>query len=153
MSADYFQQYWMTIFAIFAAVWYFFGVMAYRVQEDAKKRGLSRTAVTFWSVSIVFFGPIFLPLYFIFRSNAIFTAKEGETPLNIKYILCPHCGESNTSERTSCAKCNKQLDEGIPAVGTKACPYCGAENSVDAGRCVSCDQVIGYGRADNDEDE
>jgi len=144
MSPEFFQKYWKIIFAIFALLWYFFGVMSYQVQGDARKRGLSKAAVTFWSVSVVFFGPIFLPLYYIFRSNAIFAAREGKETGSKRYSLCPHCGEKNPIDKSTCQKCGKPMDPNVPTVGTKGCPYCGAINPVNADRCSSCDQVIGF---------
>jgi len=153
MFPEFFQRYWKFLFVIFALAWYFFGIMAYRVQEDAKKRGMAKAAVTFWSVSVVFFGPIFLPLYYIFRSKAVFAASEEEKTSDRKFTLCPHCGESNPDNRTTCVKCKKPLDASIPTVGTKRCPYCDAENPIDARRCSSCDQTIGYMSEDEDDDE
>ncbi|HDS29660.1 MAG TPA: hypothetical protein ENN67_01315, partial [Firmicutes bacterium] len=129
---------------------YTFAYLGYLVQEDAKKRGLGKPAVAFWSISVVFFGPIFLPLYLIFRSHAIFAPVEGGRKDKDAYLLCPHCGAENPLSEKICKKCHKHMDYEISAVGKKNCPYCGAMNPVEASRCIACDQVIGY--VDDDDE-
>jgi len=144
MPVESIQRWWLWGFILLAIVMYFFAYAGYRVQEDAKKRGLGKPAVTFWSVSTVFFGFLFLPLYLMFRSRAVFAVKPLEDESARKYRLCPHCGEQNPEGEKVCRKCHRLMDSEISAVGKKNCPYCGAENPVEARRCHACDQVIGY---------
>ncbi len=150
MSPEFIQRYWLTGFIILAAIMYFFAYAGYRVQQDAKKKGLGKAAVTFWSVSVVFFGLIFLPIYFIFRSRSVFATEVKEEEKQDRYKLCPHCGERNPVDGSLCGKCRKPLDSAISATGSKTCPYCGADNPVEARRCKSCDQVIGYAETDEE---
>lgn len=143
--AQFIQKWWLLVFLIAAVLMYFFAWAGYRVQEDAKKRGLGQSAVTFWSVSVVFFGPIFLPLYLMFRSRAVFaTGADSAHQEETRYKLCPHCGAENPVGEKICNECHKPLDSLTASLGEKACNYCGTMNPVDATRCVNCDQVIGY---------
>lgn len=144
MSIEFIQRYWLIGFIMVAAIMYAFGLAAYRVQEDAKRRGLGKAAVTFWSVSVVFFGPIFLPLYLMFRTRAVFAGGKRDESGRVPYRLCPHCGAENPAEERVCARCHKRMDIDLPSVGKKACPYCGAQNPIEAARCSACGQVIGY---------
>jgi hypothetical protein len=121
----------------------------YLVQADTRKRGLGIAAVTFWSVSVVFFGIVFIPLYLIFRSRSVFAGGKLQEVEDRSIRLCPHCGESNPSEQQTCGKCHKFLDENLSLIGEKQCPYCGKMNPVDTSRCKSCDQLVGI---DSDED-
>jgi len=150
MSVEFIQHWWLTFFIIFALVMYFFAFASYRVQEDARKRGLGRAAVTFWSISVVFFGPIFLPLYLVFRTRAVFARGARSADDRDRYSLCPHCGEENPIDEKVCKRCHRLLGVLASTLGRKLCPYCGAENPVEANRCKGCDQVIGF--ADTDEE-
>ena len=124
---------------------YFFAIAGYLVQEDSKKRGMNRTAIMFWSVAVVFFGLIFLPLYLLLRSRAVFA---GDVELSGSesqiMILCPHCGERNPRSGKICSSCYKRMDIDAPSIGEKSCPFCGAMNPVESERCAGCGQVIGY---------
>jgi ribosomal protein L40E len=150
MSYEFIRHHWLAGFIILAVFFYFFAVAGYRVQEDAKKRGMGIAAVTFWSFCVVFFGPIFLPLYLIFRARSVFAATQEEKEKAERYRLCPHCGTQNPADAKVCEKCHKVLDSLEAAMGKKICPECGAENPVEAYRCKVCSQVIGY--IDTDED-
>ena len=142
------QRFWLTGFIALAAVMYFFAFAGWKVQEDARKLGLGRAAVTFWSVSVVFFGLIFLPLYLVFRSRAVFAGKPKEERKDGRYKLCPHCGEENPFSEKVCKTCRRLLDSMESALGTKMCPYCGAENPIESQRCRKCDQMIGFAGTD-----
>jgi uncharacterized Zn-finger protein len=145
MNAEFIQKYWLIGFFILAIIFYIFGFAGYLVQEDAKKRGMNLAAVTFWSVGTVFLGLLFLPLYLLFRSSAIFTSdiqEEAKKPDII--ILCPHCGTENPHDQKICLGCKRRMDIDLPSMGKKACPYCGTENNVEADRCSECGQVIGF---------
>jgi hypothetical protein len=150
MQADLVQRWWLYIYIAFGVYMYIFAYMGYLVQEDTKKRGLGKPAVTFWSVSVVFFGPIFLPLYLIFRSRAVFAGGVRDDGGGTPYRLCPYCGTENPADEKICKKCHKRMDSELAAMGKKACPYCGAMNPVEAVRCAACDQVIGF--VDEEED-
>lgn len=150
MSFEFIQRWWLILFIGFALYMYCFAFSGWRVQQDAKKRGLGKAAVTFWSVGTVFFGPIFLPLYLIFRARAVFAVKPGEESGDEHYRLCPHCGARNPEKEKVCVECRKLLDVEGGAIGEKSCPYCGAMSPVEARRCKSCDQVIGYAESDDD---
>lgn len=138
------------MFIILGVVFYFFAWAGYRVQEDAKKRGLGIAAVTFWSVSVVFFGLIFLPLYIVFRARSVFATKPDDVVIQGRYRLCPHCGRKNEPEAKICSECHRIIDSPEASFGKKICPECGSENPVEARRCKVCDQVIGY--IDDDEE-
>jgi len=138
------------LFIILGVVFYFFAWAGYRVQEDAKKRGLGIAAVTFWSVSVVFFGLIFLPLYIVFRARSVFATKPDDVVIQGRYRLCPHCGRKNEPEAKICSECHRIIDSPEASFGKKICPECGSENPVEARRCKVCDQVIGY--IDDDEE-
>lgn len=143
MSVEIIQRWWLLGFAILALLMYFFGYAGYMVQNDAKKRGLGKAAVTFWSVGVVFFGPIFLPLYLIFRSKVVFVGAANPETERKQYKLCPHCGEENAMDEQVCRKCRKYLDTVLMPQGTKTCPYCGTTNPVENARCLNCQQLIG----------
>lgn len=150
MPVEFIQRSWLFFFFAFAIYMYLFAFAGWHVQEDARKRGLGKAAVTFWSVGTVFFGPIFVPLYLFFKARAVFAVKPGEKESDEHYRLCPHCGAKNPENEKVCRECKKLLDSMAGAVGEKSCPYCGAMNPVEARRCKSCDQVIGYAE-DNDD--
>jgi ribosomal protein L40E len=150
MSPEFIERWWLIAFLIFAAIFYAFGYAGHHVQQDARKRGLGKAAVTFWSVSVVFFGPLFLPLYMIFRSRAIFATGARTDSGSRRYKLCNHCGSENKLDEKICQKCHKVLDSLVSSLGEKECTHCGVMNPVDARRCRSCDQIIGY--IDTDED-
>ena len=143
MSIDSIVRWWPIVFAVFAAIMYSSALVGYRVQEDARKRRLGKAAVTFWSVGVVFFGIIFLPLYLMFRSRAVFAAGKPDETDRVPFRLCPYCGEENTLKDQLCRKCHRRIEPGQPLQGSKQCPYCGTMNPVDASRCSNCDQVIG----------
>jgi ribosomal protein L40E len=144
MPVEFIQRSWLTIFIVCAALFYFFAYAGWRVQQDARKRGLGLAAVTFWSVSVVFFGIIFLPLYLVFRSRSVFATKPDDVQIQGRFKLCPHCGQQNQPDSKICRKCHRIIDSPEVAMGKKTCPECGAENPVEARRCKVCDQVIGY---------
>lgn len=150
MPVELIQRWWLPFLICFAVAWYIFGFASYRVQQDARKRGLGRAAVIFWSVSVFFFGPIFLPLYLIFRSRAVFAVEPGKESEYEHFRLCPHCGEKNPDRERVCKACHKIMDMPVAMVGEKDCPYCSAKNPVEARRCKSCDQIIGYIESEND---
>ncbi len=144
MSIEFIQRWWLYFFIAFALLMYAFAFLGFRVQGDAKRRGLAPPAVTFWSVAVIFFGPIFFPLYLMFRARAVFAGGERDETGKVPYKLCPHCGEENPADERVCKKCRKRMDSEAATMGQKACPYCGTMNPVEATRCSSCDQVIGY---------
>lgn len=150
MPVELIQRWWLWGFILLAILMYFFAYAGYRVQEDAKKRGLGKPAVTFWSISVVFFGPLFLPLYLMFRSRAVFAGRSQEDESKARFRLCPHCGTENPAGERVCRQCRRMMDSAPESVGKKICPYCGAENPVEARRCRVCDQVIGYAETDED---
>ena len=115
----------------------------YLVQQDARKRGLGKASVTFWSVGTVFFGPIFYPLYLMFRARAVFAGGQREEEERAAFRLCPHCGTENQVDESICKKCHRRVDTDLPFQGLKQCPYCGATNPVEGSRCTACGQVIG----------
>jgi len=131
--------------AILVISMYLVGYIAWRVQNDALKRGYNRTAAAFWSVAVLFFPPVMLPLYIIFRRKAEPEAAN-ESAINKArrslYITCPHCGEENPPELMRCQKCEKPLVGEGKAIGRKACPYCGDLNDVNAVYCANCKQKI-----------
>jgi ribosomal protein L40E len=144
MTSDLVQKWFLPVFITFAVVMYTSAFAGYKIQEDAKKRGLSKASVMFWSVGSVFFGLIFVPLYIMFRARAVFAGgKVDERTGQIPTRLCPHCGQDNPSDEKVCRKCKRRVDSDIPLQGTKQCPYCNAENPVAASRCSKCEQVIG----------
>ena len=144
MSVESIERWWKVAFAVLAICMYAFGYAAYRVQQDARQRGLGKAAVTFWSVGVVFFGPIFLPLYAFFRSRAVFAGGRADEGRRAPYRLCPHCGAENPLEERVCVRCHKRVDIDLPSMGKKSCPFCGVMNPVEASRCSVCGQVIGY---------
>jgi ribosomal protein L40E len=143
MTPQFIEHWFLPAFITFAFIMYSSAFAGYRIQQDAKKRGLSKASVTFWSVGTVFFGPIFLPLYLMFRARAVFAGGKGEEPAREAYRLCPNCGTENPLDRTTCKKCRRRFDTDKPMQGTKQCPYCGATNPVEGSRCTNCEQVIG----------
>jgi hypothetical protein len=143
VTADFVQQWFVPAFIAFAMIMYASGIAGYRVQRDASSRGLGKAAVTFWSVAVIFFGPVFLPLYLIFRARAVFAGANTPEPVVDHQLLCPHCGEKNPADQQTCSACHKYLNENVSLVGEKQCPYCGRMNRVDASRCSNCDQLIG----------
>jgi hypothetical protein len=143
VTVQFVQHWFLPAFITFAILMYAQAIAGFRVQEDTKKRGLGKAAVTFWSVSVVFFGIIFLPLYLMFRSRSVFAGGEGKETEKQIFKLCPHFGDANQLDNTTCGRCHKFLDEHQSLVGEKQCPYCGAANQVDAARCRNCDQIIG----------
>ena len=152
LDPEFVERWWITGFIFMAVYLYGSGYLGYLVQEDAKRRGMNKTSVTFWSVATVFFLPIFLPLYMIFRSQAVFVGIEQDKDGKVPFILCPHCGNENPADEKVCVKCHKRMDISPEQMGTKSCPYCGAMNEVDARTCHSCGQVIGYVDDGYDED-
>ncbi len=151
MPYEFIERWWLVMFIAFCVLMYAFAYSGYLVQEDAKKRGLGKPAVTFWSFTVVFFGPIFLPLYLMFRARAVFASIEGDKIETRPFRLCPHCGEENEEKAGVCRKCHKRIDSAEQAGGKKDCPYCGAMNPVESTRCAACDQVIGYIEDDDEE--
>jgi ribosomal protein L40E len=134
------------IFLIIMAVsMYLIGIIAWKVQNDALKRGYSSVAASFWSLGVLFMSIIMLPLYIVLREKSspenliIDPLEEARKKL---YITCPSCGESNPPELSKCLKCEKDLLGSEKLVGTKACPYCGEQNQLDAAFCRNCDQGI-----------
>ena len=119
MPVEFIQRWWLVMFIMFGVLMYAFAYSGYLVQEDAKKRGLGKPAVTFWSFSVVFFGPIFLPLYLMFRARAVFAGSEREKSDTKPYRLCPHCGEENEEKARVCRKCHKTMDSTVLAGGKK----------------------------------
>jgi ribosomal protein L40E len=147
---EFLQHYWLVGFIVLAILMYFFAYAGFFVQQDAKKKGLGKAAVTFWSVGVVFFGPIFLPLYLVFRSRSVFAKAPSETENKSNTGFCQHCGADNPANEKFCAKCHKMLDSDHEITGEKNCPYCGALNPAAASRCKACDQVIGYSDSDDE---
>jgi len=131
--------------AVLVISMYLVGYIAWRVQNDALKRGYNSTSAAFWSIAVFFFPPIMLPLYIIFRKKAEPEAvKESaiEKARKSLYITCPYCGEENPPELTRCQKCEKALIGEGKSIGRKACPYCGDLNDVNAVYCANCKQKI-----------
>jgi ribosomal protein L40E len=133
--------FWIGFFA-FAAVWYFFGFVGWRVQKDALKRGYGGSAANFWGVGVIFMPFIFLPLYAWFRHRAPGYVTEEYKPGTT--TLCPHCAEINPKDATVCKECGKSLDYEPPPIGEKACPNCGEMNPATAEYCEKCDERISF---------
>lgn len=134
-----------TVLVIWAVAMYLVGIISWRVQNDALKRGYSSTMAAFWSLGIFFFAPVMLPLYIILRDrssprepieDAVSLAKKK---LN---IVCNFCGEENPPENSFCAKCQRSLFGEGKAVGTRACQYCGQQNDINAVQCSNCRQIL-----------
>jgi predicted RNA-binding Zn-ribbon protein involved in translation (DUF1610 family) len=149
MTTDFVLRWWLPAYIIFAVIMYVSAFAGWRIQGDARRRGLSKAAVTFWSVSAVFFGLIFVPLYLIFRARAVTVGSAPEPEPRSPLRLCPHCGQENPPDSNTCSKCRKNLDLVMTSLGQKQCPYCGRMNPVEASRCANCRQAIGL----EDEDE
>jgi hypothetical protein len=142
MTPTLIQQWFLPAFITFAIIMYASGFAGYLVQQDAKKRALSKASIMFWSVGSVFFGPIFVPLYLMFRARSVFAGGKVEE-VKEAYRLCPNCGTENPQDQAICRKCRQRIDTGMPMQGTKQCPYCGVMNPVKESRCTNCKQVIG----------
>jgi hypothetical protein len=149
VTVQFVQHWFLPAFIAFAVIMYASAYAGYRIQEDAKNRGLGKAAVTFWSVSVVFFALIALPLYLMFRNRAVFAGGQPAETASAKKELCPHCGEENVAGQQTCSKCHKFMDEKLALLGHKQCPYCGTTNVVDASRCSRCEQLIGI---ENDDE-
>ena len=134
-----------TAFKIVIVIWaismYLVGYIAWRVQNDALKRGYSSITATFWSLGVIFMAPIMLPLYILLREKSEpkeIELDEVEQARRRLFITCPHCGEENPPELIKCQKCERALVGEGKAIGTKACPYCGEQNDINAVYCANC---------------
>ena len=134
----------MIILVIFVFTMYLVGYIAWRVQNDALKRGYSHITASFWAMGVFFFSPIMLPLYVVLRekSDVIQNVDEVEEARKTLYITCPHCGEENPPEISKCQKCDRSLLGEGQSIGTRACPYCGIQNEINSGHCLNCKQSI-----------
>ncbi len=135
------KTFWI-VFAIFAVCWYFIGFIAWRVQNDALKRGFGRNAANFWGVGTVFLPFIFIPLYAFFRIKAPGYVVEDIKPG--QRTICPHCGEANKKDAELCRVCGKRIDIETPEIGLKQCPTCGAMNPANAEYCSKCEERISF---------
>ena len=134
-----------TVLVIWAITMYLVGIIAWRVQNDALKRGYSGTMATFWSLGVFFFAPLMLPLYIILRDKSAPREKKDDpvkTAREKLNLVCPHCGEENPPENSYCVKCRKSLAGEGKAIGTKACQYCGEHNDINAVYCSNCKQLL-----------
>ncbi len=133
------------VLVIFAVSMYLVGFIAWKVQNDALKRGYSSITASFWAVGVFFMAPIMLPLYILLReksaSNKI-ELDEVEQARRRLFITCPHCGEENPPELMKCQKCERSLVGEGKAIGTRACPYCGEQNNINAVYCANCRQPL-----------
>lgn len=131
------------VLAIWAISMYLVGFIAWKVQNDALKRGYSSITASFWSLSVLFMAPIMLPLYILLREKSApkdIEPNEVEKARRRLFIICPHCGEENPPELARCQKCERSLVSEGKAIGTKACPYCGEQNDINAVYCANCKQ-------------
>ncbi|MFH1514312.1 MAG: hypothetical protein ABIG42_02505, partial [bacterium] len=99
------------VLVIFAFTMYLVGYIAWRVQNDALKRGYSSITASFWALGVFFFAPLMFPLYIVLREKSepveiVDEVKEARKKL---YITCPHCGEENPPELSRCQKCDRSL--------------------------------------------
>jgi ribosomal protein L40E len=136
-------KFWI-FFGIFAVCWYFIGFIAWRIQNDALKRGFGRTSANFWGVGTVFLPFIFIPLYLVFKRAAPGYIVDKEMKPGTT-TLCPHCGEMNPKDAVRCSKCEREMSlEVLETLGLKQCPNCGEMNPTDAEYCKKCKQVVGF---------
>lgn len=127
------------------ATLYLLGIIAWKVQNDALKRGYSSMAASFWSLGVFFFSFIMLPLYILLREKNAHKkppVSSADEALRSLYITCHHCGEENPPEQMLCLKCEKSLLGKGESVGTKSCPSCGEQNDINAVYCHNCKQLI-----------
>jgi len=134
-------KFWI-YFGIFAACWYFLGFIGWRVQKDVLRRGYGGAAANFWGLGVIFFAPIVLPLYIVFRRISPGYVTEELKPG--QQTICPHCGEANPKDAELCERCHKRIDIDIPEMGEKQCPNCSHMNPVTAEYCEKCDERISF---------
>lgn len=87
------------------------GILAYFVQQDAKKVGMSETTASLWGCGTFLFAIVFLPLYLLFRlvhgdkSNQIIQTQQ---PINLR--KCPYCAEMIQKEAKLCKHCKQEVE-------------------------------------------
>ena len=135
------KLFWI-LFTLFAICWYFIGFIAWRIQNDAVKRGFGRSAANFWGVGTVFLPLIFIPFYIVFRNKAPGYVVEEIKPGT--RTLCPYCGEVNKITDELCKHCGKRMSLDLPELGHKQCPNCGVMNPADAEYCEKCKERISF---------
>ena len=77
------------------------------VASDAKKRGLSRTAVFLWFLGVFFFLIVFLPMYLILRGLNKSSPRRSK-PEGLQ--VCPYCGRLFKGQTGRCPYCNRELE-------------------------------------------
>jgi len=85
---------------------YYAGWLSYRVQIDARARGLPEPSINFWSLVTLFCMWLGYPCWLWFRSrHPLLPKKEAPRP----DVLCAECGEFNPWDLKQCRKCGADL--------------------------------------------
>ena len=108
------------VLVIWAVMMYVIGYIAWRVQNDAIKRGYSSITATFWALGVLFFTPVMLPLYVVLRDKRSPVETKPDVVAEAKKklnITCPFCGEDTNVQLTQMSYAFKLLLDELKSLG------------------------------------